>query len=161
MTNRLTIVILGSLVAIVAASCAKKDVKTDTAVDGMSASAGVPVTPPSPDQANDLKKVYFDTDKATLRADAKRDLRNDVSWLKSHPKDKVTIEGNCDERGSDEYNDQLGQRRADAVKHYLVRHGIKSKRLTTKSFGKSQPVDPGHDESAWRQNRRVSFRVNG
>lgn len=160
MPSRFTIVIfLASTLALLPA-CAKKDVKDDAGVSGLSASSGNVAAPaPSPDETNDLKKIYFDTDKSNLRADAKRDLLDDVKWLKANAKAKVTVEGHCDERGSDGYNDKLGEQRAQTVKRFLTAHGIKRQRVHTISKGKTQPVDPGHDESAWRQNRRASFRL--
>ena len=72
----------------------------------------------------------------------------------------LTLQGNCDERGSEEYNLALGERRAASVKKYLVDLGVPSSRLKTVSFGESKPAVPGHDESAWKWNRRVDFGVN-
>jgi peptidoglycan-associated lipoprotein len=70
---------------------------------------------------------------------------------------KLTLAGHCDERGTVEYNLALGQKRADAVKNYLVRGGVDAERLSTISFGKEKPVDPGHSEASWAKNRRVEF----
>jgi len=77
--------------------------------------------------------------------------------LKSDSSTKLLIEGNCDERGTEEYNRALGERRADAARNALVKAGISPDRIMTKSFGKDNPADPGHDESAWQKNRRDDF----
>jgi peptidoglycan-associated lipoprotein len=146
---------------LVVASCGKKDVKTDgdaTSISGAEASAPPPPPPPA-DEVNDLKKIYFDLDKSNIRANMRADLKFDVAWLKKNKSATVQIEGNCDERGSDSYNQALGMRRAVAVKKYFEHHGIRGKRLTAISNGKSKPEDPGHDEGAWQQNRRVAFRI--
>jgi peptidoglycan-associated lipoprotein len=77
--------------------------------------------------------------------------------LKSDPSTKLTIEGNCDERGTEEYNRSLGDRRALAAREALAKMGVDPARIRTISYGKDKPVDPGHDESAWSQNRRDDF----
>jgi peptidoglycan-associated lipoprotein len=104
-----------------------------------------------------LKDIFFDFDKAEIRADAKTPLAEDISWLKKHPQAAVTIEGHCDERGTSEYNLGLGHRRAKAAKDYLVASSIDGKRIVTVSYGKERPFVLGHDETAWRWNRRVHF----
>ncbi len=101
-----------------------------------------------------LEDIFFDFDKAEIRPDAKAGLEGDVAWLKAHPKTAVTIEGHCDERGTSEYNLGLGERRAHAAKDYLAALGIDPTRLTIVSYGKERPFVLGHDEVAWRWNRR-------
>jgi peptidoglycan-associated lipoprotein len=101
-----------------------------------------------------LKDVFFDYDTALIREDQKPVLRDDFIWLREHPQAKVTIEGNCDERGTVEYNLALGDRRAKVVKEYLVAAGIPAQRIATISYGKERPFVLGHDENAWRMNRR-------
>jgi peptidoglycan-associated lipoprotein len=140
-------------------ACGKKDVKAEESV-APAAQAPEPTPPPPVDEANDLKTVNFAFDKADLTPEAKSLLKQNVKWLKANPTAVVQIEGNCDERGSTDYNFQLGNRRATTVKRYLTHHGIKSKRITTISYGKDHPLDPGHDESAWAKNRRAAFRLN-
>ena len=100
-------------------------------------------------------RVYFDLDAATIRADAGPVLEAQSGWLRHYPQVRVRIEGNCDERGTREYNFALGARRADAVRDYLVAHGVAPGRIATISYGKEQPVDPGQDESAWAKNRNA------
>jgi peptidoglycan-associated lipoprotein len=106
-----------------------------------------------------MRTVYFDYDAATLREDAQADLRNNYEILREHPGVKVEIQGNCDERGSNEYNFALGERRAKAARDYLIRLGVAESRLSTVSFGEENPAVTGHAESAWEKNRRADFAV--
>jgi peptidoglycan-associated lipoprotein len=101
--------------------------------------------------------IYFEFDQYILSDKAKQTLNNKVLWLKDFPSAKALIEGHCDERGSVEYNLALGQKRADAAMKYLVSMGIDAKRISTISFGKEKPMDPGHTEEAWAKNRRTHF----
>jgi peptidoglycan-associated lipoprotein len=110
--------------------------------------------------ASPLKDIFFDYDAATLTDDGRRALAEDVTWLKANPPVRITVEGHCDERGTSEYNLALGERRAKAVVAYLTAAGIEASRLRTISFGKERPFAPGHDESAWRQNRRAHFTID-
>jgi len=114
-----------------------------------------PTTPPTLEEA--LKTVYFDFDSAVLRDDARAILDKDIEWLKANPAVRVQLEGHCDERGTEEYNLHLGERRANSVKGYLAKNGIDAGRLFTISYGEQRPVDPGHNEAAWAKNRRVQF----
>ena len=98
--------------------------------------------------------VFFEFDSATLTKDAQAQLTNVGSILTQHPELKVRIEGNADERGSEQYNLALGQRRADAAKKYLDNLGVKPEQITSISFGAEKPKAQGHDENAWKQNRR-------
>jgi len=115
---------------------------------------------PIPGSARDFiinvgDRVYFDFNAADIRADADPILDGQAAWLRRYPDVQVRIEGNCDERGTREYNFALGARRADAVRGYLVAHGVAPGRITTISFGKEQPIDPGHDEAAWAKDRNA------
>lgn len=98
--------------------------------------------------------VFFEFDSAVLTKDAQEKLSNVANVLTAHPELKVRIEGNCDERGSEQYNLALGQRRADSAKKYLAGLGVQSGQITALSFGAEKPKAQGHDEEAWRQNRR-------
>jgi peptidoglycan-associated lipoprotein len=100
-------------------------------------------------------RVYFDYDQATVRADAGPILDSQSGWLRRYPDVRVRIEGNADERGTREYNFALGAKRADAVRDYLVAHGIAAGRISTISYGKEQPIDSGQDEAAWAKNRNA------
>ena len=108
-----------------------------------------------------LSAVYFDYDRSTLRSDAAGQLKGHADTIRAFPEwAYVTIQGHCDERGTEEYNLALGDRRADAVKRYLVTLGVPVERLRTVSYGELKPGVVGHDESAWRQNRRAEFQVS-
>ncbi len=106
-----------------------------------------------------LKDIHFDFDRYEVRRGDEEILKEDAAWLKKNPKTKVQVEGHCDERGTVEYNLALGERRANYAKQYLVSLGIAADRISTISYGKERPLDPGHDEEAWAKNRRVHFVV--
>ena len=99
--------------------------------------------------------IYFEFDQYILSDSAKQVLDKKAKWLKDYSSAKAQVEGHCDERGSAEYNLALGQKRADAVMQYLVSLGITANRLSTISYGKENPIDPGHTEEAWAKNRRA------
>jgi peptidoglycan-associated lipoprotein len=101
-----------------------------------------------------LQPVYFDFDQSFIRNDARDVLKANADWLKANPKVKVRIEGNCDERGTKEYNQALGQRRATSAKKYLVDLGISAKRISLISYGKEKPVCGESTEGCWQKNRR-------
>jgi peptidoglycan-associated lipoprotein len=105
-----------------------------------------------------LQTVHFDYDKSSIRANERPKLETVAAYLKDHPKDTLIIEGNCDERGTPEYNRSLGERRAIAARDYLVQsQHVDSARITTVSFGEDKPADDGHNEAAWSKNRRDEF----
>ena len=107
-----------------------------------------------------LGKVYFDFDSYLLSRTAQDTLSKNAEYLlKKNTAVKVQIAGNCDERGSDEYNLALGERRAKSALSYLVTLGVSAERLSFISYGKEKPADPGHDEAAWAKNRRDDFFV--
>ena len=106
-----------------------------------------------------LKDIFFDFDKSNIRDDAKPNLADDSQWLKANPAARVTIEGHCDERGTAEYNLGLGERRAKAARDYLIAAGTDAKRMKIISYGKERPFVLGHDESAWKWNRRAHFAI--
>lgn len=104
--------------------------------------------------------LYFDFDKSTLTPAAQDNLLRKAEWLRENPSATVTIEGHCDERGTNEYNLALGDRRAESAKAFLIDLGINPSRLATISYGEERPVDPRHNEEAWAKNRRDHFVVN-
>jgi peptidoglycan-associated lipoprotein len=120
-----------------------------------------PQPPPAPSWRElfdkDVQDAYFDYNKADIRPDARDALAKTADFLRNYPEAKVTIEGHCDERGSTEYNLALGDRRANAVKQYLVSLGISADRMSTISYGKERPFCTEHDETCWQQNRRGHF----
>jgi peptidoglycan-associated lipoprotein len=103
------------------------------------------------------KKVYFDFDQFDLKPEAIETLNELASFLKGNTGVRVKIEGNCDERGTTEYNLALGERRAKAALDYIVSQGINSARVSTISYGKEKPADPNNNEEAWAKNRRDEF----
>ena len=109
----------------------------------------------------ELKDAYFDFDKSDVRTDAQEALTADANTLKQKEFANVsaTIEGHCDERGSEEYNLGLGDRRATAAKNFLVNLGISADRLSTVSYGKDRPQCTDHNEDCWQKNRRVHFKL--
>ncbi len=109
------------------------------------------------DEALMTQQVHFDYNKAELLASEMALLQQKLGILQAHPYLVVQIAGNCDERGSDEYNMALGERRASSAKRWLEAHGIAADRITVTSYGKERPIDPGHDEAAWAKNRRDDF----
>lgn len=108
-------------------------------------------------QAFEANDIYFDYDAFDLTADARKVLADKAAFLNANPNVKIRIEGNCDERGTTEYNLALGDRRAKAAMDYLVFLGIKADRISTVSYGEDKPLDPGQTEEAWAKNRRDHF----
>jgi peptidoglycan-associated lipoprotein len=106
-----------------------------------------------------LKDVFFEYDRAIIGDEQKAVLNENARWLKANASARIVVEGHCDERGSTEYNLGLGDRRAKAVRDYLLLSGIAPSRIGTISYGKERPFVLGHDENAWKQNRRVHFAV--
>jgi peptidoglycan-associated lipoprotein len=115
---------------------------------------------PGREEKSVLKPIYFDYDKSNIRPEFQPVLEGIAQWLGKAPARQLLIEGHCDERGTDEYNLALGERRALAVRRYLVALGVAAERLHTISYGEEKPVDPGHDESSWAKNRRAEFKVS-
>ena len=175
-----TAAVLGAIVAL-AAGCKKKPPTTtpEAAPPPAAVEAPPPSVPaPAPPAASReegvmsedlqtlnakgyLKDAFFDFDKADLRDDARTSLAADAQWLKQYGAIRVLIEGHCDERGTEEYNLSLGQKRASAVKDYLVSLGIEGNRVNTVSYGKARPFCTDHDENCWQQNRRGHFVITG
>jgi len=134
-----------------------------TATAAVSVAAPPPPPPPPAGPTDDelflreVRDAYFDYDKADIRPDARAALSKTADFLKSNPRFKVIIEGHCDERGSTEYNLGLGDRRASAVKQYIVSLGVSADRVSTVSFGKEKPFCMESAEACWQQNRRGHF----
>src|SRR5262252_5586944 len=123
-----------------------------------------PAAPPPPTNATmdelflkEVQDAYFDLDKADIRSDARSALGKTADFLRNYPQVKVVVEGHCDERGSTEYNLALGDRRAAAVKQYLVSLGIGAERISTVSYGKEKPFCTQSSEDCWQKNRRGHF----
>jgi peptidoglycan-associated lipoprotein len=103
--------------------------------------------------------IHFDYDKSNIRSEDAGVLDQKASILQANSGATIRVSGHCDERGSDEYNLALGNRRATSAKQYLVSHGIDAGRIETTSYGEERPIDPGHSEEAWAKNRRDEFDI--
>ena len=163
---RWTAIVSLAVVAAIAAGCAKKAQEAPPTPPPAPAQAETPPTPPptppTPPPAPepvvtkvDFEPAFFDFDSFALRDDARSVLDRDARMLRDNMGTSVTIEGHCDERGTVEYNQALGERRAQAARDYLVSAGIDASRIQIISYGKERPFAEGHDESAWQQNRRA------
>jgi peptidoglycan-associated lipoprotein len=148
--------ILGAVAAVaLLAACSS----SQTASTGSGAStAGA--TGPVPGSEEDLvrnvgDRVFYDFNMSSLKPDARGTLDKQAAWLAQYPQNNVQVAGNCDERGTEEYNLALGQRRANAAAGYLEAKGVAQTRVTTISYGKDRPTALGHDEQAWAQNRNA------
>lgn len=122
------------------------------------------VEPPDPTAAEinasgALGTIYFEFDRTDLSDAARRTLQANSEWFKNNTKWNVIIEGHCDERGTIEYNIELGQRRAKAVRDYMSTLGVNASRVRAVSYGEERPTDAGHNESAWSKNRRAETKV--
>jgi peptidoglycan-associated lipoprotein len=123
----------------------------------------IPLPPPTDgavtEDPNTLaaETIHFHFDSSAVRKDEQVHVEAAVASLRMDPNVKVRLEGHCDERGTEEYNRSLGERRALAVREAMVKLGIDPARILTLSYGEDRPVDPGHDEAAWKKNRRVEF----
>jgi peptidoglycan-associated lipoprotein len=130
--------------------------------DTNSSFVGYPTGPGHPgwtDNADQFKDqtVHFAFDSSTIRTEENSKIATVADYLKGNPQSAVRAEGNCDERGTEEYNRSLGERRALAAREELIRLGITPDRVDTISYGEDKPVDPAHNEAAWKQNRRADF----
>jgi len=142
-------------------ACSKKKVQDEgdvagdttamapTDVDGMAAGSGQKIA--------ELNTIYFAFDSFALTGESKSILKKSAEWLKANSEKNVQIEGHTDERGTTEYNLALGDRRAGAVKDYLISQGVPAAQVSTISYGEERPSSQGSDESAWSQNRRAEF----
>ncbi|MGE0407986.1 MAG: peptidoglycan-associated lipoprotein Pal [Amphiplicatus sp.] len=154
--------VAGVLVLLAACASTGPDVAaTDTSNAGSARPSG-----PVPGSQQDLEenaghRVFFGYDEYTLTAQAQNTLSRQAAWLKQYPQTKILIAGNCDERGTREYNLALGARRAEAARAYLVSMGVDGARITTVSYGKERPLDPRSTEEAWSVNRNATTTIAG
>jgi peptidoglycan-associated lipoprotein len=155
-TNEMNIKILGTLAAVALLSaCANHTTTASTGSGAAAATSG-----PAPGSEEDLvanvgDRVFFDFNQSNLRADAQSTLDRQSGWLAKYQQVNVQVAGNCDDRGTEEYNLALGQRRANASRDYLVARGVAGARISTISYGKDRPTAVGDDEQAWAQNRNT------
>ena len=148
---------LAATLALSLGACSKKDVKSEGDMAGDAAAADVNKGPVAGTPIPELGAVYFAYDSFAIGSEAKKTLEAHTTWLMSNSNKAVQIEGHCDERGTEEYNLALGDRRAAAVKDYLVKKGVPATQLSTISYGEERAADQGHDEAAWSKNRRAMF----
>jgi peptidoglycan-associated lipoprotein len=177
-----SLIAMGMMLSLLAAGCAKK---VETAQQSVTPPEErvTPQTPASPEESmkeqsptvkesemappgssisatsTSLEMIHFDYDKATIRPDAKATLEKHAKWLQANPKAKIQIQGHCDERGTNEYNLALGERRAQTTKRFLTAMGIDGRRLDTISYGEERPTCIEHNESCYGKNRRAEFIV--
>ncbi len=143
-------------------ACASKPVEAEPPVtrDPVAEAPTPEPVGPVPGSLEDLKQnvgnmVYFGYDQYNLTPEAQATLARQAAWLQEYPETRIRIAGNCDERGTREYNLALGARRANAAKNFLVSQGVDPARITTISFGKERPIDPNSNEAAWSKNRNA------
>lgn len=156
---------LGLVACVVVVGCKGKQTQSDQPIETTpTGGAAIDSSPLSFDpmgsdsgKINGLVTVHFGYDKSSLDSQAKKDIATNVEWMKSNPAAKVQIEGHCDSRGTIEYNVALGERRANAVKAYMISLGISNDRLSVISYGKEKPLDSTDSEAAWAKNRRANF----
>ncbi|MBR3664918.1 MAG: peptidoglycan-associated lipoprotein Pal [Desulfovibrio sp.] len=151
--KRFTLVLALVLSLAAGFGCAKKQQSEPGYDDGMSAEMNAAIQ-----QITD-GRVYFAFDKYTILPEGKEVLRNKAELMKKFPSIRVRIEGNCDERGTQEYNLALGERRANAAREFLTSLGVNAAQMETISYGKENPAVQGSGEAVWQQNRRDDFRV--
>ncbi len=148
--------ILGAFAAVaLLAACANQNTGAATGSGATAATAGPAAGSEEDLVANVGDRVFFDFNRSNIRADARTTLDRQSSWLAKYPQVNVQIAGNCDDRGTEEYNLALGQRRANAARDYLVARGVAGSRISTISYGKDRPTAMGDNEQAWAQNRNA------
>jgi peptidoglycan-associated lipoprotein len=151
-----------SFLAVGCASNKPKNAQDDAALGADGANDGLSLElngDSDSSKAGALQTIYFGLDSSNLDSDTKTTADANAEFLKSNPNVDIQIEGHCDERGGRQYNLALGERRAKAVRDYLVAQGVPSRRISTISYGNERPKAEGNDESAWSQNRRANFVV--
>lgn len=144
---------MGILGFFILASCSSKETKTDTLGQNGANTATVAEAKSS---SSELKPIYFGFDSYTLSKEAKNILKSELVYFQQHPGDAIQVAGNCDERGSTQYNLALGEKRANAAKSYLIELGMEPSKVSVVSYGSERPLVQGHDESAWAQDRNAA-----
>jgi len=178
MQNNLRIKLAASMVSLLlvfSVSCQKKTVAVENQSNSITQQGGYDASTADQSNAGDKtldsstaigdsnivlnKDIFFEFDKATLTPEAIERLTKNGQWLRSNSDVAITIEGHCDERGTNAYNLALGERRAESVKMFLTGLGIEQSRLATISYGEERPLDLGHGETSWSRNRRAHFLI--
>ncbi len=147
--------ILGAFAAVALLAACSDNTATSSGAGAAASSSGI--VPGSQEDlvANVGDRVFYDLNKSAVKTDGKATLDRQAAWLAKYAQNNVQIAGNCDERGTEEYNIALGQRRAAAARDYLVAKGVASTRVTTISYGKDRPTALGSNEAAYAQNRNA------
>jgi len=166
-------------IAAIAAGCASKETKTEAPVTDRTASAPSSSTAPrasttpapqtavsgnplrDPNNILSKRSVFFDYDSNSVKDEYRNVVQAHSRYMSDKRDSRIRIEGNCDERGSREYNLALGQKRAESVKKMMTVQGVQDGRIETVSYGEEKPMSPGHDEQAWSQNRRADIKYAG
>lgn len=159
---RRAVLIVAPMLVLFAAGCGKKPAPgavttTPVTTPEPQPKSEEPVKPVEPPKTLLLSDVFFDYDKYNIRGDQLTVLNQNAKLLVEQSGERMVLEGHCDERGTVEYNLALGERRANAVRAFLIEYGVDASRLSTISYGEEKPFADGHEESAWSQNRRVHF----
>jgi peptidoglycan-associated lipoprotein len=157
----MNIKILGAMAALALLAACSEDKPMAAATPAPAAAPAPGIVPGSEEdlKTNVGDRVFYDFDRSALQADGKATLDRQSAWLGKYAQVNVQISGNCDERGTEEYNIALGQHRANAARDYLVAKGVAAGRITTISYGKDRPVALGSNEDAWKQNRNAITEV--
>lgn len=164
---------VGLVLAVALLGCGSraKNVKTENVPPAPAVAAEEPVSPQAITESElenlknkaqaegALNPIYFDFDNYNLKPNSETTLNNTAAWLTKNPTVKITIEGNCDERGTIEYNVALGERRASSAEQYLIKLGVTADRLSITSYGKEKPICTEQNESCWWKNRRDDFNI--
>lgn len=150
-----------SIAGLFFAACSKKQVKTEEGIEESELRGRGVVTPRMGKveigYSGSLHLVHFDYDRYSLSEEAQDALKSNAEWLRSNKNIKIQVEGHCDNRGTPEYNVALGQKRAEAVRNYLIDLGIPPKRFSVVSYGEEKPLSVEETDEAWSQNRRAEF----
>ncbi|NVN12480.1 MULTISPECIES: peptidoglycan-associated lipoprotein Pal [Nguyenibacter] len=149
--------LLGALgMAVLLAACSgNKETGATTGTGAAAQTSGVTPGSEADLVANVGDRVFFDFNKNALSSEAQATLDRQAAWLAKYPQVTIEVAGNCDDRGTEEYNIALGERRANAARDYLVAKGVAASRITTISYGKDRPTATGDDEQSWAQNRNA------
>lgn len=172
---KLLALLMIGLFSVLVTGCATPEAPPEEPVAMEEPTPEVPVEPEQPmmEEAVDVNAIiegrtngpmlpiYFDFDKSNIRDDQVQRIEDNAAYLKENPSMTIRIEGNCDERGTNEYNMALGERRAQSAKKYLMNLGVSGSQLDTISFGEEKPLNMGQNELAWSQNRRDDFVIMG
>jgi peptidoglycan-associated lipoprotein len=161
LSNKVFVFLVAMVMMLALQNCAicRKEVKETVATTEKTPEKEVIVGTEQYRHKEELNNIYFDFDQYVLRPEATEELRKIGTWLHKNPSIRIRIEGNCDDRGTNEYNLALGERRSVIAKNYLINLGVSADRISTISFGEENPAVSGNNEEAWAKNRRDEFKT--